>query len=117
MAQFLLVYEGWSQYRIAKEFAISPKILTRLANGEYEKKAPGRKPKFNEEHIAYILECAYLNPRSGAATIAQKFMNKFSPISISDQSVRNIIKAHDYRYLSARKIQKLNEVQIAIRYI
>jgi hypothetical protein len=55
------------------------------------------------------MECAYLNPRSGAATIAQKFMNKFSPISISDQSVRNIIKAHDYRYLSARKIQKLPE--------
>jgi transcriptional regulator with XRE-family HTH domain len=47
MAQFLLVYEGWSQYRIAKEFAISPKTLTRLANGKYEKKAPGRKPKFN----------------------------------------------------------------------
>ena len=69
---FCKVAVGWSQYIIAKEFAISPKTLTRLANGEYEKKVPDWKPKFNEEHIVYILECAYLNSHSGAATIAQK---------------------------------------------
>jgi transcriptional regulator with XRE-family HTH domain len=45
MVQFLLSSEGWSQYKIAKEFAISSETISRIANGEYEKKTPGRKRK------------------------------------------------------------------------
>ena len=63
----------------------------------------------------YIVEYAFLNPRSSALIIAQKFLIKFSNIKISDQTVRNITKEHGFKYLSARKIQELSEVQIAIR--
>ena len=70
MVQFLLASEGWSQYRITKEFAISSKTVSRIANGEYKKKAPGRKRKFDDAHIGYIVECAFLNPRSSALIIA-----------------------------------------------
>ena len=103
MVQFLLASEGWSQYRITKEFAISSKTVSRIANEEYEKKAPCRKRKLDDAHIVYIVECAFFNPRSSILTIAQQFMIKFSNIKISDQTVRNIIKEHGFKYLSARK--------------
>ena len=116
MAQALLTCHGWSQYKIAKEFCISSKTVSSIANRIYVKKVLGRKPKYNEEHIAYIVECVFLNPRASTLAIARKFMVKFPQIKISDETVRKIIKKHGYKYLYARKIQKLTESQIAIRY-
>ena len=43
-------------------------------------------------------------------------MVKFPQIKISDETVKKIIKKHGYKYLYSRKIQKLTESQIAIRY-
>ena len=116
MAEFLLASPNWSQSRIAKVFMISSKTISAIANGTYEAKKPGRKPKFQEEHIYYVVECAFLNPRASALSIAQKFMAKFRQLKISDQTVRNILKEHGYRYLYSRKIQALSEVQISIRF-
>ena len=112
----LLSTPGWNHCRIVKEFAISSKTVTAISKGTYEAQKKGRKPKYQENHIAYIIECTFLDPRASALAISQKFMIKFPTLKICEQSVRNVIKEHGYKYLSARKIQNLNEVQIAIRY-
>ena len=116
MVQFLLTKSNWSQHRIIKEFRISSKTLSKIANGKFEKKKSGPKFKFLEQHKAYVVEIACLNPRLSAKVISQRFNDHFPHLTISDQKVREIIKENDYRYLSYRKIQLLNEVQITIRY-
>ena len=51
-----------------------------------------------------------------SATMAQKFKEKFTQLTISATKVREIIKENGFRYLSCRKIQDLNSIQITLRY-
>ena len=102
----------WSQYKIVKTFAISSKTVSSIANGTYSPSKVGAKPKFTQQHIDCIVEIAFLYPR--LQSMAQKFKEKFSHLSISVGKVSEIIKEHGFRYLSARKVQDLNTVQIVL---
>ena len=106
--QYLLANLGWSQSKIYTTFSISSKTVSAISKGEYNPKKAGPKPKFNQVHIDYVLEIAFLNPRMSSATMAQKFKEKFTQLTISATKVREIIKENGFRYLSCRKIQDLN---------
>ena len=95
---------------------MSSKTVSAISKGEYNPKKAGPKPKFNQVHIDYVLEIAFLNPRMSSATMAQKFKEKFTQLTISATKVREIIKENGFRYLSCRKIQDLNSIQITLRY-
>ena len=80
VCKYLLASPEWSQYKIAKTFAISSKTVSAIANGKYTPKKTGKKAKFAQVHIDYVLQLAFLYPRISAENMARKFTERFSPL-------------------------------------
>ena len=57
---YLLASPNWSQNKITKTFAISPRTVSAIVHGTYIAKQKGRKAKITEEHKLFIADNSHV---------------------------------------------------------
>ena len=106
--------QGISQCQIAKIYHISPKRISRIANGGICKPR-GAQKKFDDSHEQYVLELVYTKPRITTLKIIKLFAKKFT-VEISKSTILRFLEDAGYQYRSPLRIPMLTPPQIIIRY-
>ena len=110
----ILLEMGHSQHKIAKDYHISPKRISRISN-DGECKPRGAPKKFFDIHERFILELVYICPRISTRKIIQRFKQKFGE-PISKTTILRLLDDSGYEYRSPIRVPLLTPSQIFMRY-